>query len=181
MKTFLISLALGFGALVSDSAQTVYQFNMQTIDGKEKSLAEYKGKVLLIVNTASKCGYTPQYEGLEELYQTYKDQGLVVLGFPANNFGGQEPGSDAQIKQFCSSNYGVTFPMFSKISVKGNDMHPLYQFLADENKNGAVDGAPRWNFHKYLVNKEGEVVASYPSGTTPMSKKLTTKVEELIK
>ena len=181
MKTLLLSLSIGLMALVAGSNQTVYQFKMKTIEGKEKSLSAYEGKVMLIVNTASKCGYTPQYEGLEKLYNKYKDQGLVVLGFPANNFGGQEPGSNAEIKQFCSSQFGVSFPMFSKISVKGSDMHPLYQFLSDAEKNGNVNGAPKWNFHKYLVNKKGEVVASFPSGTTPMSDHLTGKIEDLLK
>lgn len=153
-------------------AQTV-----KDIDGKEVNLSEaYKGKVVLIVNVASQCGYTGQYSGLQELYTSRKDKGLVILGFPANNFGGQEPGSEAEIKQFCSSNYSVSFPMFSKVSAKGADACPLFKALAEDPKGGA----PKWNFTKYLIDRSGNLVAKYDSGAKPMGSELTTKIDELL-
>jgi glutathione peroxidase len=150
---------------------TVYDFTVQTIDGKDVKLSQYKGKKLLIVNTASECGYTPQYKELEELYKKHGDK-VTVLGFPANNFGGQEPGSNAQIATFCEKNYGVTFPLFGKVSVKGDDMAPLYKFLSDKAKNGTVSDAPSWNFCKYLVDEQGHVVKFYNSKVTPLSAEL---------
>ncbi|GAB3238696.1 glutathione peroxidase [Hymenobacter seoulensis] len=157
------------------AAGTVYDFTVKSIDGKDVKLSQYKGKKLLIVNTASECGYTPQYKELEELYQKHGDK-VTVLGFPANNFGGQEPGTEAQIAAFCEKNYGVTFPLFSKVSVKGDDTAPLYKFLADKAKNGAVGDAPSWNFCKYLVDEQGHVVAFYPSKVKPMSEELVTAI-----
>ena len=157
--------------------KTVYSFSAKTIDGKEAPLSVYKGKTLLIVNTASKCGFTPQYKGLEALYEKYKAKGLEVLGFPANNFMGQEPGTDEEIKSFCELKYKVTFPMFSKISVKGKDMDPLYQYLTTES---GFDGGISWNFNKFLVDQDGHVVARYGSKTEPLSSELTTKVEEVL-
>jgi glutathione peroxidase len=153
------------------AAATVYDFTMKAIDGKDVKLSQYKGKKLLIVNTASECGYTPQYKELEELYKKHGDK-VTVLGFPANNFGGQEPGTNEQISTFCEKNYGVTFPLFSKVSVKGDDTAPLYKFLSDKAKNGAVSDAPSWNFCKYLVDEQGHVVAFYPSKVKPMSEEL---------
>src|SRR6266699_2483748 len=135
-------------------------FTVQDIDGKDVKLSDYKGKVVLIVNVASKCGFTPQYTGLEALYEKYKDQGFVILGFPANNFGKQEPGSNDQIKEFCASKFSVTFPMMSKISVKGDDIAPLYKFLTS---NGEFAGDIEWNFNKFLVDRNGNVIARYPS------------------
>jgi len=161
-------------------SQTVYDFAMKDIDGKEVSLALYKGKVLLIVNTASKCGFTGQYDGLEKLYKTYKDRGLVVLGFPANNFLWQEPGTDGEIKQFCSLKFGVTFPMFSKISVKGKSQDPLYAFLTDEKANPGFGGAITWNFNKFLVNRAGRVVGRFGSKVEPDSKELLQAVEKAL-
>ena len=155
--------------------QSVYDFTLKTIDGKEQPLSSYKGKTLLIVNVASKCGFTPQYKGLEALYENYKGRGLVVLGFPANNFMGQEPGTDQQIQQFCSTTYGVTFPMFSKISVKGADIHPLYKYLTE---SSGQPGAISWNFNKFLVDGSGKVVARWGSKTAPDAKELTGKIEE---
>jgi glutathione peroxidase len=152
-------------------AGTVYDFTVKSIDGKDVKLSQYKGKKLLIVNTASECGFTPQYKELEELYKKHGDK-VTVLGFPANNFHGQEPGSDAQIATFCEKNYGVTFPLFSKISVKGADTAPLYQFLADKTRNGGISEAPSWNFCKYLVDEQGHVVKFYPSKITPLSPEL---------
>lgn len=147
--------------------QTIYQFKVTDLNGDEFDFASLKGKKLLIVNTASKCGYTSQYKELEELYRLYKDKNFVVIGFPANNFLWQEPGSDAEIAAFCQKNYGVTFPMMSKISVKGSDIHPLYQFLTQKKLNGVLDSKVKWNFQKYLVNEKGELVNMFLSGINP--------------
>jgi glutathione peroxidase len=155
----------------------VFSFTMKTIDGVDRSLSAYKGKVFMIVNVASKCGYTPQYEGLEKLYKLYKDKGFVILGFPANNFLWQEPGSDAEIKQFCSTKYNVTFDIFSKISVKGDEIHPLYQYLT---KESPYSGGVKWNFQKYLVDRRGNVVAKYAPGTDPLEKEVIQKIEDLL-
>jgi glutathione peroxidase len=155
----------------------VFAFTMRDIDGKEVSLASYQGKVLLLVNVASKCGYTPQYKDLEALYRKYKDQGLVILGFPANNFLGQEPGTDADIKTFCTTTYGVTFPMFSKISVKGADQHPLYRYLTSDSTNPDFAGQVKWNFTKYLVNRTGNIVGKFGSSVKPMSEELVGAIE----
>ncbi len=163
------------------AAGSVHDFTMKSIDGADVPLARYKGKVLLIVNVASKCGYPPQYEALQELYRRYKDKGLAVLGFPANNFGWQEPGTDAEIKTFCTTKYNVTFDMFSKISVKGSDQHPLYTYLTSEDANPATAGAVKWNFTKYLVNKDGHVIARFNSGTTPLSDEMVKAVEAALK
>jgi glutathione peroxidase len=156
---------------------TVYGFTMKMNDGSEKSLADYKGRVLLLVNTASECGFTPQYQGLEELYERYKERGFEVLAFPANNFGSQEPGTDAQIKAFCSTKYHVTFPLFAKSDVKGPGINPLYKFLTTE---AGFDGDITWNFNKFLVDRQGKVAARFDSKITPMSREITSKVEELL-
>ena len=153
------------------AAASVYDFTVKSIDGKDVKLSQYKGKKLLIVNTASECGYTPQYKDLEALYKKHGDK-VTVLGFPANNFGGQEPGTEAQIATFCEKNFGVTFPLFSKVSVTGADTAPLFKFLADKQQNGAVDSAPSWNFCKYLVDEQGRVVKFYKSGVSPLSPEL---------
>lgn len=153
----------------------IYHFEVKGIDGKPVSLSQYKGKALLIVNTASRCGFTPQYDGLEKLYGTYKNKGLEILGFPANNFMGQEPGTDDEIKKFCSLKYNVTFPIFSKISVKGKDIHPLYQYLT--RASGLEGGDISWNFNKFLVSPEGKVLARFGSRTEPLSKDLVEKLE----
>lgn len=141
-----------------DTGKTVYEYTLNDIDGKPVNLGDYKGKVLVIVNVASKCGLTPQYEQIEQFYKEWKDKGVVVLGFPANNFMGQEPGSEAEIKTFCSTKYGVSFPMFSKISVKGDDIHPLYKYLTQKELNGWHEGDVSWNFQKFIINKEGKMV-----------------------
>lgn len=141
--------------------KTIYQFSLNTLQGKPKKLDEYKGKVLLIVNVASKCGLTPQYAELENIYKEYKGKGLEILGFPANNFLGQEPGNSQDIIEFCQINYGVSFDMFEKISVKGDDIHPLYQFLTAKKLNGQLDAPIKWNFQKFLIDKNGKVVASF--------------------
>lgn len=158
-------------------ARSVLDFKMRDIDGKEVDLAQYRGKVLLIVNVASKCGNTPQYKALEELYRKHKDQGLVILGFPANDFRGQEPGTDAEIKAFCTEKYGVTFPMFSKISVKGEAKHPLYQFLTSKETNPRFGGEIDWNFAKFLVDRNGQVVNRFPARTKPDAAEVTQAIE----
>jgi glutathione peroxidase len=155
----------------------LYSFVMKTIDGKNKPLSDYKGKVLMIVNVASKCGHTPQYKGLEGIYKKYKDRGFMILGFPANNFLWQEPGTNDEIKKFCTLNYGVTFDMFAKISVKGSDQHPLYQYLTNES---VVPGSVKWNFQKYLVDRNGNVVAKFTPGTEPIEKEVVDKIEQLL-
>ena len=155
-------------------ASSVHEFTMQTIDGKPAPLGSYKGKVLLLVNVASKCGYTPQYAGLESLYERYKDKGLVVVGIPANNFGGQEPGSNEEIKSFCTRNYNVTFPMMSKVSVKGDDKTPLYQYLTQN------AGEVKWNFTKFLVGKDGRVITKFDSAVKPDAPELTAAVEKAL-
>jgi glutathione peroxidase len=159
-------------------ATSVLGFTMKTIDGEDVTLSKYKGKVLLVVNVASECGFTPQYKDLEALYRKYKDRGFMVLGFPANNFGAQEPGTDQEIKTFCSSTYGVTFDMFSKISVKGNDQHPLYKFITSDSTYG---GDVKWNFQKYLVDREGKLSGKYFSKVTPMSDEVTSAIEKALK
>ena len=147
---------------------TIHDFSATAIDGVERQLADYKGKVVLVVNTASQCGFTPQYKGLEELYKTYVDRGLVVLGFPCDQFGHQEPGDEAEIASFCELNFGVTFPLFAKVDVNGENAHPLFEFLRTE-KGGLIGNKIRWNFTKFLVDAEGNVVKRYGSTTTPES------------
>lgn len=156
------------------AVQEIRSFTMQTIEGEQQALSTYEGKVLFIVNVASRCGFTPQYEGLEALYRTYKDQGLVVLGFPSNDFMNQEPGTDQEIQQFCSLKYDVTFPMFSKISVKGKAIHPLYDYLTNHSE---IPGPISWNFNKILVNRSGQVVGRWGSRIDPRSKELVKKLE----
>ncbi|WP_240731647.1 glutathione peroxidase [Hymenobacter radiodurans] len=157
------------------AAGTVYDYTVKTIEGKDVKLSQFAGKKLLIVNVASECGYTPQYKELEELHKKHGDK-VTVLGFPANNFGGQEPGTNEEIATFCEKNFGVTFPMFEKVSVKGDDTAPLFQFLADKTKNGAISDAPTWNFCKYLVDEQGHVVGYYPSKVKPMSDELVAAI-----
>jgi glutathione peroxidase len=156
------------------AATSVHEFTMKSIDGKSAPFSAYKGKVLLIVNVASRCGYTPQYAGLQALYDKYKDRGLVLVGVPANNFGGQEPGTDDEIKTFCSRNYGVTFPMMSKVSVQGDDKTPLYQYLTAEK------GEVKWNFTKFLVGKDGKVMTRFDSAVKPDSAELAGAIEKAL-
>ena len=158
----------------------LYTFTMNDIDGKTVSLSKYRGKVLLLVNVASRCGFTKQYDGLQKLYDKYKDQGFVVLGFPANNFGGQEPGTNSEIKNFCTVQFNITFPMFSKISVKGDDIHPLYEYLTNPDKNPNFGGPIQWNFNKFLIDRTGKTIARYPSRTIPLDPKVTHAVERAL-
>ena len=156
-------------------ASSVHEFTLNSIDGKPAPLSAYQGKVVLIVNVASRCGFTPQYAGLEALYEKYKDRGFVILGFPANNFGGQEPGTNEEIKTFCSTKYNVTFPMYSKISVKGDDKAPLYQFLT-----AATGSEIQWNFTKFLVDKSGKVIARFEPKVTPESPEVASAIEKAL-
>jgi glutathione peroxidase len=155
-------------------------FTVKDIDGKDVNLADYRGKVVLLVNVASKCGFTPQYKSLEALYVTYKDRGLTIIGFPANNFKSQEPGTDADIKAFCTSKYDVTFPMMSKISVKGDDKHPLYKFLTESPTAGDFHGEIAWNFTKFLVDRNGNVIARFASATKPTDPAFVAAVEDAL-
>ena len=170
---FLFSLALFAG--------TVWDYNLPSIDGKPVALSAFKGKVALIVNVASQCGYTPQYAGLEALYEKFKDRGLVVLGFPANNFGNQEPGTNDEIQQFCTRNYKVTFPMFAKVSVAGDDKTPLYAYLTDKEANAKTGGEIRWNFTKFLVGSDGKVIARFEPDVAPEDPELLTAIEAALK
>ena len=151
---------------------TFYDFTVKDINGKDYPLSELKGKKVLVVNTASKCGFTPQYEGLQELYEKYGADDFIIVGFPANNFLWQEPGSNEEIAAFCSKNYGVTFPMMSKISVKGKDQHPLYLWLTSKNENGLEDSKVTWNFQKYMIDEEGQLVGHFSPKTKPDNEKL---------
>ena len=181
-NALLLSLALGLpGSVLADRApskaqlekpaMSLHDLKVNSLDGKPVSLSDYKGKVALVVNTASQCGYTPQYEGLEKLYAANKEKGLVVLGFPSNDFGGQEPGTSAEIKSFCQLKYKVDFPMFEKVKTKGEGQSPVYKFLT------ADKGEPQWNFHKYLVGKDGKVIAAFPSKVTPDSPELKAAID----
>jgi glutathione peroxidase len=165
---------------VSAASPSVLDFKMRDIDGKDVKLKKYKGNVLLVVNTASKCGYTPQYEGLEATYEKYRDKGFYVLGFPANNFGGQEPGTEKEIKEFCTSKYKVTFPMFAKISVKGEDQDPLYAFLTSKETNPEFAGDITWNFNKFLIDRKGKIVARFSSKEKPDSEAVTQAIEKYL-
>jgi glutathione peroxidase len=183
VKTLLSLTAVAAMAVTIAAAESpatpasFFDFTMKTVDGVEQPLSAWKGKALLVVNTASKCGYTPQYAGLEELYQKYRDRGFVVLAFPANDFLWQEPGTDPEIKQFCTSKYHVTFPIFSKISVKGSDMAPLYRWLTTQE---GFSGAITWNFNKFLIGPDGRIVARFGSRVAPMSPELTSKLETIL-
>ena len=159
----------------------IHDFSARTIEGAEQSLAAYRGKVLLIVNVASRCGFTPQYTGLEALQRKYADRGFAVLGCPCDQFGAQEPGDENEIKNFCRLNYDVTFPMFAKISVKGKDIHPLYAFLTSEETHPDFGGSISWNFNKFLIGRNGAIVGRFGSRTKPDDKKLVTAVEQALK
>ena len=180
-KTFL-SLVLLFAAsfLLAAKAKNIYDFTMNSIDGKPVSLKSYKGKVVLLVNVASKCGYTPQYAGLESLYEKYKDRGFVIVGVPANNFMQQEPGTNEEIKTFCSRKYNVSFPMMSKVSVLGEDKTPLYRYLTDRNSDPKFGGDIKWNFTKFLFDRNGNPVARFEPAVTPDSAEVQSAVESAL-
>jgi len=171
----LLVAVLIFQVISAGAAESIYDLPLKDIDGKDTSLKPYQGKVMLIVNVASKCGFTPQYTGLEALHQKYKDRGLVVLGFPCNQFGGQEPGTAAEIKQFCSSKYNVTFPMFDKIEVNGANRHPLYVMLAG--KESPFAGDIGWNFTKFLIGRDGKILNRFGSKVKPDSEEVTKAIE----
>ena len=173
----LFSFGLG---KAQDTDQTIYQFTMDDIAGNPVSLKDFEGKVVLMVNVASECGLTPQYEQLQALYKSYESKGLVILGFPANNFGRQEPGENATIQSFCKKNYGVTFPMFSKISVKGDDQHPLYQFLCSKNLNGLTDAKVKWNFQKFLIGKNGMLLEVIPPTTLVSDENVLKSIDQAL-
>jgi glutathione peroxidase len=189
-KTIVIIIGLcvsgwGFARLpytwAEEAPGSIYEFKMKDIDGNIVSLDKYKGEVVLIVNVASKCGLTPQYEGLQKIYSRYKDKGFVILGFPANNFREQEPGTDAEIKEFCTLNYGVQFPMFAKISVKGADIHSLYRFLTEEKTNPGFSGEIRWNFDKFLFDRTGKPIARFHPKVEPEAPELLQTIEAALK
>jgi len=157
------------------ATKSIYDFKVEGLDGGTIDFAQFKGKKILIVNTASKCGFTPQYKELEALYEKYKDR-LVIVGFPANNFNSQEPGTNTEISEFCKKNYGVTFPMAAKVSVKGDDTAPIYKWLCNKTENGVLDAEIKWNFNKFLLDENGKLVAKFDSKVTPMSEELTSKL-----
>lgn len=160
---------------VMQDSKSIYSFTVEALDGTTINFAEFKGKKILIVNTASECGYTPQYDGLQKLYDQYKGK-LVIVGFPANNFGAQEPGNNTDIKEFCKKNYGVTFPMAAKISVKGDDQADIYRWLCNKSENGVLDAEVKWNFNKFLLDEKGKLLNYFPSKVEPMSEEITGKL-----
>ena len=176
-----VALAGHEAAERTPAKNSIYNFAVKDISGRDVKLSQYRDKVMLIVNVASRCGYTPQYEGLQKIYEKYKDQGLVVLGFPANNFGGQEPGTNEEIKEFCQLKYNVSFPMFAKISVKGEDKHPLYKYLTEAETNPAHAGEIKWNFNKFLVDKKGNIIARFDSKVKPEDEQVTQAIEQALK
>jgi glutathione peroxidase len=175
--TLIVFLAAGATAA---RATSIYDFTMKSIDGQPVSLKTYSGKVVLLVNVASRCGFTPQYAGLEALYEKYKDRGLVIVGIPANNFGSQEPGTNEEIKKFCSSKYNVSFPMMAKVSVLGEDKTPLYQFLTDKSQDPQFGGDIKWNFTKFLFDRKGNLLARFEPNVTPDSPEVQTAVESAL-
>lgn len=179
MKNVILSITLLTASMIAMKAESsIHQIPVNTLEGAATNLGTHKGKVMLVVNVASRCGYTPQYKDLEALYQKFKDQGLVVCGFPCNQFGRQEPGTATEIREFCTLNYGVTFPMYEKIDVKGPDQHPVYELLSGE--KSAFPGDVRWNFGKFLVGKDGTVLKRFGSGTAPLSEELVGAVKKAL-
>jgi glutathione peroxidase len=179
MKKLVVLLAL-LGATLMATEKTIYDFTLNSIDGQPTPLSSFKGKIVLLVNVASRCGYTPQYTALESIYEKYKGRGFVIVGIPANNFGGQEPGSNQEIKTFCTAKYHVTFPMMAKVSVKGSDITPLYQFLTDKNAHPDTGGEIGWNFTKFLVGPDGKVVSRFDSAVEPDSAQVTSAIEKAL-
>jgi glutathione peroxidase len=179
-KLILFFMSLAATAALCYAADSVYEFTPKSIDGQPAPLSAYKGKVLLLVNVASKCGFTPQYKGLEAVYEQYKDKGFVVIGFPANNFMAQEPGTNEEIKTFCTRTYNVTFPMMSKISVKGDDQDALYKYLTDKTAHPDTGGDIKWNFTKFLVDRNGNVIARFEPQTKPDSPEVKAAIEKAV-
>jgi glutathione peroxidase len=182
LRKTILTLTLFFAAtlMMAASASSIYEFTMKSIDGQPVSLKSYKGKVVLLVNVASRCGFTPQYAGLESLYERYKDRGFVIVGVPANNFAQQEPGTNEEIKTFCSRKYNVTFPMMAKVSVLGEDKTPLYSFLTDKSANPKIGGDIKWNFTKFLFDRNGNPVARFEPAVTPDSPEVQSAVESAL-
>ena len=182
LKTQFVLIALAMGLMIqpamADHHKTLHDFTVQDIYGDDFDLSQLKGKKVMVVNTASKCGLTPQYESLEKLYRTYSSENFVVIGFPANNFMNQEPGTNEEIITFCEENYGVTFPMMSKISVKGDDIHPLYQWLTNKDQNGVMDSEIAWNFQKYLIDEQGRLVKYFSPRHDPMAEEILNWIRE---
>ena len=166
-----------FNKAISENLKTLFDFKMNSISGDKLNISEFKGKTLLLVNVASQCGFTKQYTDLQNLYELYKDKGFVVLGIPSNQFGGQEPGSEKEIKKFCETNFNISFPMTAKYNVKGDNAHPVYKWASETYGKSTI---PKWNFHKILINKDGKVQDTFTSFTNPMSTKLIKKIEELL-
>jgi glutathione peroxidase len=179
-KLALVLMLCVAGVCMATPANSVYSFTLKSIDGQPVSLGNYRGKVLLLVNVASKCGYTPQYAGLESLYEKYKDRGLVIVGIPANNFAAQEPGTNEEIKKFCHNRYNVTFPMMAKVSVVGEDKTPLYVFLTDKSINPQIGGEIKWNFTKFLFDRNGKPVERFEPAATPESPQVTAAIESAL-
>jgi glutathione peroxidase len=181
MKTNIIYIILLFASIFANGQESVkknfYDFTVKTIDGEDFPLSQLKGKKVLVVNTASKCGYTPQYEDLESLYEKYGGEKFTIIGFPANNFMSQEPGTNEEIKEFCSSKYGVTFPMMAKISVKGDDIAPLYRWLTNKEENGVMDAPVKWNFQKFMIDEKGNLTGMVKTSENPMSEKIISWIE----
>jgi glutathione peroxidase len=181
LRKFLLMFSVVMAAVLAGAqARSIYDFTMKSIDGEPVSLKNYSGKVVMVVNVASKCGFTPQYAGLEALYEKYKDRGFVIVGVPANNFAQQEPGTNDEIKKFCSNKYNVTFPMMSKVSVLGEDETPLYRFLTDKSANPQVGGDIKWNFTKFLFDRNGKPVARFEPAVTPDSPEVQAAVESAL-
>jgi glutathione peroxidase len=172
----ILCLLFGIGAVIG-GGKSVFDFTLNTIDGQPAPLAAYKGKVVMLVNVASRCGFTPQYTALEAVYEKYKDRGFVIVGIPANNFGAQEPGTNQEIKTFCQSKYNVKFPMMSKVSVKGEDQTPLYQYLTDKTTNPKTGGEIQWNFTKFLIGSDGQIITRFEPKVTPDSPEVTGAIE----
>ncbi|HJV20101.1 MAG TPA: glutathione peroxidase [Sediminibacterium sp.] len=168
---FIAACLIMLSAFTFPADNSIHRFKVKSIEGKTIDFASFKGKKILVVNTASKCGYTPQYDALQKLYTTYQDK-LVIVGFPANNFGGQEPGSDGEIQEFCKARFGVTFPLASKVSVKGDDMAPIYKWLTSKAQNGVMDAEIKWNFGKFLLDENGKLLAYFPSNVKPDSEEI---------
>lgn len=176
-KIFFAGLLMMLVVGAMAQTKTLYDFKATTLDGQPFDLSSLKGKKVLVVNTASKCGFTPQYASLQKLYETYKDRNFVIIGFPANNFASQEPGTNAEIKEFCTKNYGVTFPMMSKISVKGADIDPLYKWLTQKSQNGVTDADVQWNFQKFMIDEQGKLVGFVTPKELPNSPAITNWIE----